>query len=270
MKRSLSLKVVAALAAVVLGVAGAWLLTYLRAGDNSVHVQRVQVESPQAPLTASGQSSFDTMQAPSVGWQVAYASTAIDIYDSPDGTITETVSATATYGSKRAMLVVPDGTYAPGWVRVMLPERWGAQYGWIRATSVTLETTLRAIHVYVAERQLDLVEGDKVLLSTSVAVGTDKTPTPTGITYVTELLDLSAQPSGPYGPFAIALARYSDSFEIFNGGKPQLAIHGTNAPSSIGQNASNGCVRVPNATITELGSQLYLGTPVIIHASRDV
>ena len=268
MSRSASIKVLAALAAVILGVTGAWLLTKLGGSEGSQEAIRDQVSTPQAPLTATGQANLATVQAPTVGWRVAYASSAVDIYDTPDGTVTETISSTATYGSTRAMLVVPDGTFAPGWLRVMLPERWGTQYGWIREASVSLESMTREIHIYVAERQLDLVERDTVLLSTAVAVGTDKTPTPTGITYVTELLDLSTSPSGPYGPFAIALARYSDSFEVFNGGKPQLAIHGTNAPSSIGHNASNGCVRLPNATITELGAQLHLGTPVIIHASR--
>ncbi len=269
MNRSIGLKVVAVIAAVTLGVTGAWLLTQLGGSEGSHEAIRDQVSAPQAPLTATGQANLVTVQAPTVGWRVAYAASAVDVYDAPAGTVTETVSSTATYGSMRAMLVVPDGTHAPGWVRVMLPERWGTQFGWVREESVSVEPTTREIHIYVAERELELVEGDTVLLSTAVAVGTDKTPTPTGITYVTELLDLSASPSGPYGPFAIALARYSDSFEIFNGGKPQLAIHGTNAPSSIGQNASNGCVRVPNETITQLGVQLHLGTPVIIHASRD-
>jgi hypothetical protein len=51
----------------------------------------------------------------------------------------------------------------------------------------------------------------------------------------------------------------------WNGGN-QLAIHGTNNPSSIGRSVSAGCVRVSEETLDRLLPLLEYGTPVIIHA----
>lgn len=56
--------------------------------------------------------------------------------------------------------------------------------------------------------------------------------------------------------------------EEFNGAPPQLAIHGTNQPELIGQNISNGCIRMFNEDIMTVVENTGLGTPVIIHASR--
>lgn len=42
------------------------------------------------------------------------------------------------------------------------------------------------------------------------------------------------------------------------------AIHGTNAPSSIGGFVSYGCIRMLNPDITDLFSRVRVGTPVIV------
>ena len=47
-------------------------------------------------------------------------------------------------------------------------------------------------------------------------------------------------------------------------GGNQLAIHGTNDPSSIGTSASAGCLRVSARALERLKSLLRLGTPVVI------
>lgn len=44
----------------------------------------------------------------------------------------------------------------------------------------------------------------------------------------------------------------------------QYAIHGTNAPKSIGTFASYGCVRMHNADIQELFERVAVGTPVVV------
>ena len=48
------------------------------------------------------------------------------------------------------------------------------------------------------------------------------------------------------------------------GGAGQVGIHGTNDPSSIGQDVSHGCIRVPNEVISQLNELLPLGTPVVV------
>jgi len=42
------------------------------------------------------------------------------------------------------------------------------------------------------------------------------------------------------------------------------AIHGTNAPSSIGGCVSYGCIRMFNADISDLYTRVRVGTPMIV------
>ena len=41
-------------------------------------------------------------------------------------------------------------------------------------------------------------------------------------------------------------------------------IHGTNAPSTIGQRVSSGCIRLTNEDVTDLASRVNIGTKVIV------
>ena len=46
-------------------------------------------------------------------------------------------------------------------------------------------------------------------------------------------------------------------------------IHGTNAPSTIGQRVSSGCIRLTNEDVTDLASRVNVGTKVIVINSRQ-
>ena len=41
-------------------------------------------------------------------------------------------------------------------------------------------------------------------------------------------------------------------------------IHGTNAPETIGQRVSSGCIRMVNADVEDLYSRVKVGTKVIV------
>jgi lipoprotein-anchoring transpeptidase ErfK/SrfK len=155
------------------------------------------------------------------------------------------------------------------WYEVSLPARPNGQTGWVRASDVAVTSTSTEIHVYLAEHELDVLVNGAVVMSAPVAVGSDKTPTPLGTFYVTDPLDFTANTTGVYGAYALGLSAYSDVLSTFNGGPPQIAIHGTNEPTLIGQSVSNGCIRMTNATILDLASRVGLGTPVFVSASRD-
>ena len=62
----------------------------------------------------------------------------------------------------------------------------------------------------------------------------------------------SGSPSNPMGAAAMTLS----------GGS--YAIHGTNAPESIGRFVSYGCIRMFNADITELYRLVRIGTRVVV------
>jgi len=47
-------------------------------------------------------------------------------------------------------------------------------------------------------------------------------------------------------------------------GNSEYRIHGTNAPKSIGQNASSGCIRMLNEHVIDLYSKVPVGTRVVV------
>lgn len=189
----------------------------------------------------------------------------LDVYDDPGADAPSlTLPATTSFGSPRALLVTAVGDAdADGWLEVLLPVRPNGSTGWIRDDAVELHTVDVRVAVDLDARELTVLEGDEVVLSTPVAIGNADHPTPTGTFYVTDKLD-TADPDGPYGPYALGLSAWSDVLTEFAGGDGQVGIHGTNVPSSIGQAASHGCVRVANDVIEQLVALLPLGTPVTI------
>lgn len=58
-------------------------------------------------------------------------------------------------------------------------------------------------------------------------------------------------PRNPLGTRAIVL------------GKEEIAIHGTNMPSSIGRAASYGCIRMHNRDVEDLFNRISVGAPVL-------
>jgi lipoprotein-anchoring transpeptidase ErfK/SrfK len=59
-------------------------------------------------------------------------------------------------------------------------------------------------------------------------------------------------PRNPLGSRALVLAR------------EEIAIHGTNAPGSIGTAASYGCIRMHNRDVEDLFQRVTVGTPVLV------
>jgi len=47
-------------------------------------------------------------------------------------------------------------------------------------------------------------------------------------------------------------------------GNTQYRIHGTNAPSTIGQRVSSGCIRLTNEDVIDLASRVNVGTKVVV------
>jgi lipoprotein-anchoring transpeptidase ErfK/SrfK len=169
------------------------------------------------------------------------------------------------YGLPRTFLVT-DQTSRPGWLNVLLPIRPNGASGWIKASDVTLGASEYEIRIEIGAHRLMLLKLGQPVLESGVVVGADKTPTPPGRFYVTDPLDLHSQPNAGYGVFAIGISGYSEVLTSFKGGPGQLAVHGTNNPDQVGQNISNGCVRVPNDIIEQIAAQAPLGTPVTIVA----
>jgi len=150
-----------------------------------------------------------------------------------------------------------------GWVKAYVPIRPNGSAAWIPAADVTLTSVQQHIVVDLAARQLTLYSDNEPVFQAPVAPGAPSSPTPTGLFFVTYIVRLS-DPGGPYGPYALGLSAFSDTYFSFDGGPGQVAIHGTDQPSVIGTYSSNGCVRLRNAAVATLAQQVPWGIPVEI------
>ena len=150
-----------------------------------------------------------------------------------------------------------------GWVKVDLPTRPNQSKGWVRRTDVDLSFTQLRIEVRRNAHRLDLLDGDRVVSRTRIAVGEALSPTPPGRYFVTDVVR-SREPKGFYGPYALGLSAHSTVYTSFEGGDGQVGIHGTNQPAAIGTDVSHGCIRVRNSVIRRLATRVPLGTPVVI------
>lgn len=109
----------------------------------------------------------------------------------------------------------------------------------------------RWIWVDVHRKSLTLYEGTKTLKRYVIATGTGQTPTPLGI------FRINSRFSGELGGFGTR-------FLGLNVPWGQFGIHGTNKPSSIGTNASHGCIRMFVKDSEELYGMVGNGTKVVI------
>jgi lipoprotein-anchoring transpeptidase ErfK/SrfK len=150
------------------------------------------------------------------------------------------------------------------WLNVLLPMRPNGSTGWIQRSDVELAHHDYRMVVELDAHRLTVFQKNEIILQEPVGVGTGTTPTPGGIYYTTELLIPVGQPA--YGPYAYGLSGYSEVLYDFAGGDGQFGMHGTNDPSSVGRDVSNGCIRLDNNAITTLAERLPIGVPVEIKA----
>ena len=157
---------------------------------------------------------------------------------------------------------VVDPTCKPRAYLVQVPKRPNGVTGWVSARQIEVATVKTRILVDLSERRVTLYRDGRRVLSATAAIGSPATPTPTGSFYVNQRL-IPEDKSGAFGPGAIGISAFSDVLTGWAQGGP-IAIHGTNAPWSIGKAVSNGCIRLPNATLKKVFAQALNGTPVVI------
>lgn len=120
----------------------------------------------------------------------------------------------------------------------------------------------KRIVVSISERRLAVVEEKKVVKSYPIAVGAEESPSPTGEfrivnkltdpTYYSPGMIVSPGPANPLGSRWMGLD------------KEHYGIHGTNDPASIGQAASQGCIRMAQTDVEELFTLAGIGDSVAI------
>ena len=125
----------------------------------------------------------------------------------------------------------------------------------------------RRIVVSIPDRKLAVMEGDRIVRIFETAVGAPKSPSPTGVyQIVSHIADptwyskgkiVPPGKSNPLGTRWLGLSRKG------------YGIHGTNRPSSIGHNASHGCIRMRNREVEELFKMVAVGDRVELYDERN-
>jgi lipoprotein-anchoring transpeptidase ErfK/SrfK len=149
------------------------------------------------------------------------------------------------------------------WGRVEIPYVWPRTDGWIPLRGLRRTTTAVGVEVDLSKHWVTVRKFGKVVAGFRAATGAPSSPTPLGSYFVTDRIPFSA--GGPLGSFAFGISGIQPHLPAGWSGGNQLAIHGTNDPSSIGTSASAGCVRVSERALRTLLPLLRLGTPIVIH-----
>ena len=195
---------------------------------------------------------------------VGMAKGELDVYDSPDAPEPSIALPATTILETVTVVTILEGPN-DGWARVMLPVRPNGSEGWVKTADIKIYVVAGRLLVDLSDKTLTYYRSGEAVLTSTVAVGTDRNPTPTGHFFVTDNVTM-ADPNSPWGPHALGLSGRSDSITEYNGGDGIIGIHGTNRPASIGEAASLGCVRLPNDVITLIHQMVPIGTPVEIRA----
>jgi L,D-transpeptidase catalytic domain len=180
----------------------------------------------------------------------------------PGGKTVARVGNTTEFGSARSFSVAER---SGRWLGVETHLRPNDKLAWIdsRAPGVKLSTTRMSLRADLSERTLELRAGRRVVRRIRVSVGRPGSSTPRGRFAVTDKLS-GSRFGGYYGCCILALSGTQPNLPAGWSGGNRLAIHGTNAPGSIGQAASAGCLRAADAPLRVLMRRVPVGAPVFI------
>lgn len=174
--------------------------------------------------------------------------------------------------------VLISGGMIPTWAA---SESEAITFEWQAATAIAeippLETSERYLppevepHIVLrlGERRAYVYQGEEVLASYPVAIGTSQTPTPTGTYEVFQMVEdpvwqspWTGKITAP-GPNSALGLRWIGFAQMSNG---IIGFHGTPTINSIGKAASNGCVRMYNHDVVDMFERVGMGTTVIVEA----
>lgn len=133
----------------------------------------------------------------------------------------------------------------------------------------TLSVMTVRIVINRATHTLTLYRADEAVKTYTVAVGSPRYPTPSGTFEIVNkqkdptwtppdsdwAKDAKPIPPGPDNPLGTRWMGLDS---------PNVGIHGTNSPASLGYSVSHGCIRMAISDVEDLFEQVKVGTPVTI------
>ena len=226
-------------------------------GDTDVHVRP---EPSPAPV-----SKAPGRLPPGRGYILARVREDVLAYDRPNGKPPAWLRTKTPYGEPRT-LGIAKVRDERRWLGVHSPVFANDEMGWIPndPDALDLTRTRYSLHVSLSNTEIDLRHGHKVVREIPIAIGAAGTSTPAGRFQVTDKMPASRFPAGPYGCCIIPLSARQPNLPEGWAGGDRIAIHGTTQPETIGQAASNGCLRASDTDLRVLMRDVPVGAPVFI------
>jgi hypothetical protein len=187
---------------------------------------------------------------------------ALALRSRPRGPVVATLPAATEFGSPGVAAVA---ARRGGWLGLVTTKRPNNSLGWVRRedAGVGLRRVGYSLHADLSERRLELRRRGRRVKRLRVTVGRPGSSTPTGRFAITDKLN-GSRFSSYYGCCILALSGTQPNLPPGWSGGNRLAIHGTNAPGTIGQAASAGCLRAADTDLAVLMRRVPVGTPVFI------
>jgi lipoprotein-anchoring transpeptidase ErfK/SrfK len=195
-------------------------------------------------------------------YEIAHVRKSTPLHASPGGAVVAHVGTQTEFGLPQTLGVL---RHRGRWLAVVSTLQPNGRVSWVRARAVRLTRTDMSLTLDRSRRLLVLRRGSKVVRRMTVGVGRAESPTPTGRFAVTD--KLSGYNYGPYyGCCIVALSAHQPHLPAGWTGGDRIAIHGTNALSTIGVASSAGCPHAGEADLRVLMRRVPLGAPVFIRA----
>lgn len=249
----------------LLGAVAGLLVVLAACGGGGDEEADASTDDESTTTTTEGGSETEASASDDVNWVAEAQVPQVEVFAEPEAAEPEHVLDNPNENDAPLVFLVDGQDTGGDWLPVHLPVRPNGSTGFVRAGDVEVVQNEYRVAIELAAHRLTVSHRGEPVLEADIGVGTADTPTPGGIYYIKELLQ-PPDPTGPYGTYAYGLSGFSNELESFNGGDGVIGIHGTNDPSSIGQDVSHGCIRVTNEHIDEMATYLPLGTPVEIIA----
>jgi hypothetical protein len=230
--------------------------------DRSERAEPAGLTTRPAPREGSVQPRPAPKPQPSFGLARVRRGKSIKLRARPGGRTVTRVGSQTEFGSGRVLAVAET---RGRWLGVTTEVRPNGHLGWVdsRSDALKVSRTRVSLHADLSRRRLELRRGRRVVKRINVTIGRPGSPTPTGRFAVTDKLS-GARYGSYYGCCILALSGRQTNLPPGWTGGNRLAIHGTNAPGTIGKAASAGCLRAGDAALRTLMRRVPVGTPVFV------
>jgi len=198
------------------------------------------------------------------GHAVAIVRRSVPLRVRPNGRVAARAGTSTEFGSRRVLSIAAQ---RGPWLGVISTEMPNGKLAWVHIKNPGLHFRRHpySLHADLSGRWLELRRGGRRIRRITVAIGRPGSETPTGRFAVTDKLR-----GGNYGPYygccILALNAHQPKLPAGWTGGNRIAIHGTDAPSTIGSPSSAGCLRAADSDLELLMSRVPVGTPVFIRS----